>query len=146
MPCRPGHPHIPTLGLVAAVILCMAWADLRAEMPVDNTGSPAILYLVNSDANAPGFIAVTDGMTCCEPNLVIVTHGWYEKSGTGRAGWRWPSPNAWIANTPVFCRADGVAYGFTRTREGGPSQWKTSLMIETTNSPIRIHNHGQGLP
>ncbi len=301
MPCRPGHPHNLTLALVAAVIFCVAWGDLHAETPVDDSGSPTILYLVNSDANAPGLVAVTDETASCEPNLVVVTHGWYEKrdwpgrmataiakrvdrqqwqcgwydwrvearhlrpSDSARIGrdttgpelgekivglsqnWRHVhlighSAGVWVVNAaaeivadrteasihitfldayvpdgwdekalgklirrhpdrcwadhyftrdwlnltenvltdvhnvdvtainpgirghlfpwhwylatiagryttdarfaavPVFCQAEGVTYGFACALEAGPSQWKTSLMLETTNNPIRIHS------
>ncbi len=41
-------------------------------------GDPA-LYLLSQDSNGVHFVAVNAGTVRDEPNLVIVTHGWYER-------------------------------------------------------------------
>ena len=51
----------------------------RADEPV--------LYLAEADPNEGAFFAVQADTTCDEPNLVIITHGWYEREP-------WP---AWMA-------------------------------------------------
>lgn len=307
MPHKPRRSYRLILLLVACIITLVPSGRLHGRTSTSETDSIPILRLVNSDGDAPGFVAATDEMTCCEPNLVIVTHGWYEKrdwpgrmataiakrvdrqqwqcgwydwkvearhlrpSDSARIGrdttgprlgekivglsqnWRHVhlighSAGAWVinaaaevvadrteasihitfldayvpdgwdeealgklirkhpgrcwadhyftrdwlnltenvltgvrnvdvtainpgirghlfpwhwylatiagryttderfANTPVFCQADGVTYGFPRTLEAGPRQWKTSLTLKTANSPIRIHSQRQAPP
>jgi hypothetical protein len=38
-----------------------------------------VLYLANADANAPDFSVPTAHTVLTEPNLTVVTHGWYER-------------------------------------------------------------------
>ena len=40
--------------------------------------APPVLYLAGPDANDSSFTGASDGTTCDEPNLVIITHGWFE--------------------------------------------------------------------
>lgn len=95
MPCEPRHRRCPILALVALAITLLLPHSLCAETSARSADSPAVLYLVGSDVNAPGFLTVSEHMTCTEPNLVVVTHGWYEKRN-------WPG---WMA-TAIAKRVD----------------------------------------
>jgi hypothetical protein len=75
------------------VLICAGVASLPTS--AQESDSSAVLYLVDSDPNAVGFIAVSGDMSCAEPNLVIVTHGWYERQA-------WPG---WMA-TALARRVD----------------------------------------
>ncbi|NLT74907.1 MAG: hypothetical protein GXX98_00145 [Planctomycetes bacterium] len=85
MLCERRHPPGLILTLVLAAVLLAGRS--RAETPVSSADFPGVLYLVDSDANAPGFIVTSEDMACAEPNLVVVTHGWYERQA-------WPSSMA----------------------------------------------------
>lgn len=52
-----------------------------------DTDATPTLYLVSPDPNSSGFVPASESTTCAEPNLVIVTHGWYERQA-------WPG---WMA-------------------------------------------------
>lgn len=84
MLCEFRHPRCLILALVVPVIVLLPLGGLRAEASASRTDSPGILYLLDSDANAPAFTPVAEDLTCSEPNLVVVTHGWYERRD-------WPS-------------------------------------------------------
>ena len=43
-----------------------------------------------------------------------------------------------LADRPVLCRTERLAYGFARAREIGPVSWTKSLDLEPGNSPVRI--------
>jgi len=93
MLCERRHPPGLILTLVLAAVLLSGRS--RAETPASGADSPGVLYLVDSDANAPGFIVASEDMACAEPNLMVVTHGWYERQA-------WPS---WMA-TAIARRVD----------------------------------------
>ncbi|NLZ05434.1 MAG: hypothetical protein GXY19_09705 [Phycisphaerae bacterium] len=93
MLCERRYP----LGLILILVLTAVPLSgrSRAEMLISSVDSRTILYLVDSDANAPVFTVASESMTCAEPNLVVVTHGWYERQA-------WPS---WMA-TAIGRRVD----------------------------------------
>ncbi|HPC97141.1 MAG TPA: hypothetical protein PLU87_19540 [Sedimentisphaerales bacterium] len=93
MLCERRHPPGLVLGLALTVVLLSGRS--HAQMHDPSTISGAILYLVTSDANTPGFIVASESTTCGEPNLMVVTHGWYERQV-------WPS---WMA-TAIAKRVD----------------------------------------
>ncbi|UCD50669.1 MAG: hypothetical protein JSW27_24490 [Phycisphaerales bacterium] len=73
VPCR---SHLP------ALLICLAVAGLTplpAQVATDDPRSPAALYLVDADANSLTLSRAAQGRTCQEPNLVVITHGWYER-------------------------------------------------------------------
>ncbi len=79
MPCRLRRPpHLLVATVLVGAILSLCHPAL-AEPPGQTVDSEAVLYLVDSDPNTAGVRLAVDGLTCAEPNLVIVTHGWYEK-------------------------------------------------------------------
>jgi hypothetical protein len=43
-----------------------------------------------------------------------------------------------FADSPIFCRAEGMAYGLPRSLEAGSSQWRTSLALPPANTPVRL--------
>jgi hypothetical protein len=85
MLCKHRRPPglILTSVLVAIVVLILARS--RADIPGQIADRGGILYWVDSDANVPGFIAASESMACAQPNLVVVTHGWYERQAW--SGW-----------------------------------------------------------
>ncbi len=93
MLCERRYP----LGLILILVLTAVPRSgrSRAEILISSADSRTILYLVDSDANAPVFTVASESMTCAEPNLVVVTHGWYERQA-------WPS---WMA-TAIGRRVD----------------------------------------
>ncbi|HNY77672.1 MAG: hypothetical protein RBS72_08775 [Sedimentisphaerales bacterium] len=93
MLCERRYP----LGLILILVLTAVPLSgrSRAEILISSADSRTILYLVDSDANAPVFTVASESMTCAEPNLVVVTHGWYERQA-------WPS---WMA-TAIGRRVD----------------------------------------
>ena len=93
MLCERRYPPGLILTLVLAAVLLSGRS--AAEMPTSSADSRAVLYLVDSDANTPGYVVTSESMTCAEPNLVVVTHGWYERQA-------WPS---WMA-TAIARRVD----------------------------------------
>ncbi len=66
-----------------------------SQTSAHDTDMAAMLYLVGSDPNTPGFVPASESTPCAEPNLVIVTHGWYERQA-------WPG---WMA-TAIAKRVD----------------------------------------
>ncbi len=87
--------HLPGLILTLVLATVLLSGRSAAEMPTSSADSRAVLYLVDSDANTPGYVVTSESMTCAEPNLVVVTHGWYERQV-------WPS---WMA-TAIAKRVD----------------------------------------
>jgi len=98
MPSRRRRP--PDLPLLSVPLLFLALL----------TGSPCLLararaadqpglYLANADPNAPDFTAATAHTVLTEPNLVVITHGWYERQPwpewTAQAIARKVDPNTW---------------------------------------------------
>ena len=41
-------------------------------------------------------------------------------------------------DTPVFCQADRITYGFPRSLEAGLSQWQVSVTLPSADVPVRI--------
>ncbi|MDI6450274.1 hypothetical protein [Anaerobaca lacustris] len=66
-----------------------------SQTSAHGTDVAAMLYLVSSDPDTPGFVPASESTPCAEPNLVIVTHGWYERQA-------WPG---WMA-TAIAKRVD----------------------------------------
>jgi hypothetical protein len=67
-------PLAATLVLIAALPLgnlCLHTPARAADQPV--------FYLVETDAGTPSFSVPTTQTVCAEPNLVVITHGWYER-------------------------------------------------------------------
>jgi len=86
MRCNPGVSRRHLL----AFLICLTAPGLKlplAQGVQEDPNSAAALYLVDTDANDPTVSLATKGMTCRKPNLVVVTHGWYERE-------TWP---AWMA-------------------------------------------------
>ena len=52
---------------------------MSAQTCAQSWNSSGTLYLVDSDANALRLSIPSREATCAEPNLVIITHGWYER-------------------------------------------------------------------
>jgi hypothetical protein len=52
-----------------------------------DASSDPVLYLVHQDPNGLRLVAVDGDTVCEEPNLVIITHGWYEREA-------WPAEMA----------------------------------------------------
>jgi hypothetical protein len=97
MPCRhrdpPDSPVAPALVLIAAL-------HLSALIPQTLAAADRpILYFVAVDSHAPRFTVPTAQTVCTEPNLVVITHGWYERQP-------WPG---WIAQA-IARRADRRAW------------------------------------
>jgi hypothetical protein len=95
MLCKRRHPLCLFVTLAVVSIIVLMSSRLRAETSSPSADSGATLYLVNSDGNTPGFVAASGNVTCAEPNLVVVTHGWYERQA-------WPG---WMA-TAIARRVD----------------------------------------
>jgi len=71
-----------SLAFVFLSILITRCSSLVARVTSDGrraTNSTAVLYLVNSDANALRFLVPSRETVCHEPNLIVITHGWYER-------------------------------------------------------------------
>jgi hypothetical protein len=49
-----------------------------------------------------------------------------------------------FADSPVFCQANGAAYGFARARESSEEFWARSTTLEPTGEPVRIERHDKG--
>ncbi len=97
MPCRFRGPRLLLVAAMGVWAFLSLYARAHAELP-DPTADPrVVLYLVGSDPNAAGFCLAAKGLTCTEPNLVIVTHGWYEKR-------TWPAQMAIAIAKRVDCR------------------------------------------
>jgi len=79
MPCKP-RPllHYCLLPVLISIAL-LGVGRLPAQTPAQGRTSPGTLYLVNSDANTLTLSVPSQETTCSEPNLVIITHGWYER-------------------------------------------------------------------
>jgi hypothetical protein len=70
----------------------VVWFLLSAHSPAGasqrDSDPPGVLLLTGSaSAERPVLTPVVSGMACAEPNLVIITHGWYEREA-------WPSDMA----------------------------------------------------
>ncbi len=87
MPCRRRYSS-PS----RAAVLCITLATLNlnpafAQRSAKDTDSSGTLYLVEIEGDALKFQVPASGRSCTEPNLVVITHGWYERQ-------LWP---AWTA-------------------------------------------------
>ncbi len=80
MPCRRRR-----VSFLLSLAVCAVVGISRAS--AHDTGTAPTLYLVSPDPDASGFVPASESTTCAEPNLVIVTHGWYERQA-------WPG---WMA-------------------------------------------------
>lgn len=79
MPCR--DLQTPFRCTLFALLFLVIPRPCHASAKSSALGeAPApVLYLVRPDANAPSFFMPSPQMACREPNLVVVTHGWYEQ-------------------------------------------------------------------
>jgi hypothetical protein len=70
---------LPVIG--AALLACLLPSSCRspATAPDKGTRAPGTLLLTGAGAGRGTLRPVTGDTTCAEPNLVIVTHGWFEK-------------------------------------------------------------------
>ncbi len=71
-----------TVTLTAAFVgSCLVLALVRSLAASASEGSDpvGVLYLVGSDTNTPELFPVSHDTVCDEPNLAIITHGWYER-------------------------------------------------------------------
>ena len=64
--------------LLAVALAVIAGWSLRAA-PGKEATARGTFYLVAFDANVPVLRAVSSETICHEPNLVVITHGWYER-------------------------------------------------------------------
>lgn len=74
MPCK--RKRSPLSFFTSLVVCAVAWISGTS---IQKAHSTETLYLVESDPNSAGFVVASEGTICDEPNLVIVTHGWYER-------------------------------------------------------------------
>jgi hypothetical protein len=69
--------------LVAAawITACVLLSSCRcpAVAPSDDLRPPGVLFLTGSGDQRLTLVPVTKDIACAEPNLVIVTHGWWER-------------------------------------------------------------------
>jgi len=79
MPCEPRPLSRHCLLSILISITLLGLGRLPAQTPTQGQNSPATLYLVNSDANAVTLSVPAQGTVYREPNLVVITHGWYER-------------------------------------------------------------------
>jgi len=75
---------------------CFALGSPFAKAPAYPARRDPALYLAVQEPNAPPFVAASDGQACDKANLVVITHGWYEREP-------WP---AWMA-LAIQQRTDG---------------------------------------
>ena len=94
MPCKPEHLGYCFFLLTFVATVISGFGPLFAKTRAQGTDSAATLYLVNSDANTPAFSVASHGTVCEEPNLVVITHGWYEREA-------WPSRMALAVSRKV---------------------------------------------
>ena len=77
MPCD--RRFLARFGLLAA-LLCVGVLGLISTSPHRGRSPDAgTLYLVGADANNLSLSASTPATACTEPNLVVITHGWYDR-------------------------------------------------------------------
>ena len=79
MPCNHRLPPRFCLLSILISITIPGLGRLPAQTPAPGQNSPAPLYLVNSDANSLTLSMPPQEATCGERNLVVITHGWYER-------------------------------------------------------------------
>jgi hypothetical protein len=79
MPCRPRRLFRLLLFSLFLPVAAVGLNHCLAQTPAPSTRSPAALYLVNTDANDLTLSTPAQGTVCTKPNLVIITHGWYER-------------------------------------------------------------------
>lgn len=79
----------PCCHLLAILVSIAASAPrtLPGQIPTEDPNSSAALYLVDADTNDLTLTLAEPGVVRREPNLVVITHGWYEREP-------WP---AWMA-------------------------------------------------
>ena len=78
MPSRRKHPLTSPRALPLALLAALQLYRLFLPPTVTAADRP-VFYLVDTDANTPRFSVPTAQTRCPEPNLVVITHGWYER-------------------------------------------------------------------
>jgi len=77
------HRHttiqVSSLAFVFLLILVPRPCPSHAGAPAQETDSTPVLYLVNSEADTAKWLVPSRETVCSEPNLVVITHGWYER-------------------------------------------------------------------
>jgi len=99
MRCDPGPLRrlcFLCLVLFATRQKCLAIGSPFAKAPAYPARRDPVLYLAVQEPNAPPFVAASRELACDKSNLVIITHGWYEREP-------WP---AWMA-LAIQQRTDG---------------------------------------
>ena len=131
---------------------CFALGSPFAKAPAYPARRDPVLYLTVREPNAPPFVAASDEPACDKANLVIITHGWYEREP-------WP---AWMA-LAIQQRADGNTWQcgwFDWRRQGrqllpstaakiardsaGPLLGRTILQLSRNYKHIHLIGHSAG--
>jgi len=79
MPCSLGFPFRPHSLAVLVATFTLGSTVVLAQIGVEEANANATLYLIAPDANETLCSLPAQGATCDEPNLVVITHGWYER-------------------------------------------------------------------
>lgn len=87
MLCKSRYPLPFSIFALGVAIVVLRMNAAFAQTPTEQANAPSDLYLVEIEGDSLRFQVPPSGRTCTEPNLVVVTHGWYERQ-------LWP---AWTA-------------------------------------------------
>jgi len=79
MRCKPEHLSYPFFLLTFVATVISGFGPMFAKTPAPGADSAATLYLTDPNANAAELSVPSPGTVCEEPNLVVITHGWYER-------------------------------------------------------------------